>query len=189
MKFVNGTVWRNTGRERFRMNVLEAIKKRRSVRGYRPDPVPEDTLKEILEAARLAPSASNRQPWHFVVVTDAQRRQDLARASRNQAFVGQAPVVIAAVALEPDQTMMCGVERYAVDLAIAVDHITLAAVEKGLGTCWIGAFDQEETRRILGVPAQYKIVALLPLGYPADDPRPKSRKDLEEIVSWEKFSG
>ncbi len=170
------------------MQVMEAIESRRSVRSFKPDPVPEADLKQILEAARLAPSASNRQPWKFVVVTDSHRRAALARASRNQTFVGQAPVVIAAVALEPDQTMMCGVERYAVDLAIAVDHITLAAADRGLGTCWIGAFDQEEARRITDVPDRYKIVTLLPLGYPADEPRPKIRKTQQEIVCRETFS-
>ncbi len=170
------------------MEVMEAIKSRRSVRGYKPDPIPEADLSEILEAARLAPSASNRQPWKFIVVTDPGKREALTKASRNQAFVGQAPVIIVAVALEPDQTMMCGVERYAVDLSIAVDHITLAAVDKGLGTCWIGAFDQEEVCRIAGVPDQYKVVTVLPLGYPADEPRAKGRKPLEEIVCWETFS-
>ncbi|MFO8060428.1 MAG: nitroreductase family protein [Bacillota bacterium] len=167
---------------------MEAIQARRSVRNYKPDPVPESDLEAILEAARLAPSASNRQPWKFVVVTDPDRRAALCRAARNQAFVGQAPVVIVAVALEPDQTMMCGVERYAVDLAIAVDHITLAAADRGLGTCWIGAFDQEQARTIAGVPDQYKVVTVLPLGYPADEPRPKSRKTLNEIVCREVFS-
>ncbi len=170
------------------MEVMEAIRSRRSVRGYKPDPIPEADLNEILEAARLAPSASNRQPWKFIVVTDPDKRAALTRASRNQVFVGQAPVIIVAVGLEPDQTMMCGVERYAVDLSIAVDHMTLAAVDRGLGTCWIGAFDQEEVRRITGVPDEYKVVTVFPLGYPADEPRAKARKPLEEIVCWETFS-
>lgn len=170
------------------MEVMEAIKSRRSVRSFKPDPISEADLNAILEAARLAPSASNRQPWKFVVVRDPDKRAALAKASRNQVFVGQAPVVIVAVALEPDQTMMCGVERYAVDLAIAVDHITLAAADKGLGTCWIGAFDQDEACRIAGVPEEYKIVTVLPLGYPADEPRPKTRKTLPEIVCWETFA-
>ncbi len=170
------------------MRVMEAIKSRRSVRAFKPDPIPEADLNAVMDAARLAPSASNRQPWKFVVVTDPDKRAALAKASRNQGFVGEASVVIVAVALEPDQVMTCGVERYAVDLAIAVDHITLAAVDKGLGTCWIGAFDQDEACRIVGVPEEYKIVTVLPLGYPADEPRPKTRKTLQEIVCWETFA-
>ena len=170
------------------MDVHTAIRTRRSVRAYRSDPVPEESLKKILEAARLAPSAANRQQWKFVVVRDPEKRKQLSQAAHHQGFVGEAPVVIAAVALEPERVMSCEVPAYAVDLAIAVDHITLAAVEEGLGTCWIGAFSQEEVRRILNIPSRYKVVALLPLGFPADKPKAKSRKELEEIVCYETFT-
>jgi len=117
------------------MDVMEAIRRRRSVRSYRKDPVPDEKLKKILEAARLAPSARNSQNWKFVVVRDAARRKELAKAAADQYFVGEAPVVIAAVALQPEYVMRCEVPAYAVDLAIAVDHMTLVAVEEGLGTC------------------------------------------------------
>ncbi len=170
------------------MNIMDLIRERRSVRSYRPDPVPAQVLADVMEAARLAPSASNKQPWRFVVVTDPDKRSSLARISRNQAFVGEAPVVVAAVALEPDRVMSCQVEAYAVDLAIAVDHITLAAASHGLGTCWIGAFDQDQARELLGIPDNFKIVTLLPLGYPADQPKPKKRKTLDEIVCYETWS-
>jgi len=170
------------------MDVYEAIHKRRSVRAYQNRPVEDEKLRRIFEAARLAPSAANRQPWKFVLVKDRKRRQDLAEAAHGQSFVGEAPVVIAAVALRPDYIMSCDVPGYAVDLAIAVDHITLAAVAEGLGTCWIGAFNQERAREILEIPENYKIVALLPLGYPADEGGPKMRKPLEEIICYEKFS-
>ena len=100
-----------------------------------------------------------------MVVRDIQRRQKLAEVSEGQTFVGQAPVVIAAVATQPNPMMLCGVPAYAVDLSIAVDHITLAAVDEGLGTCWMGAFSQEAARKILNVPAKYKIVALMPPGF------------------------
>ncbi len=171
------------------MDVMQAIKDRRSVRAYSDRPVAESDLEQILEAARLAPSASNRQAWKFIVVTDAGVRQQLCEASRNQAFVAQAPVVIAAVALEPERLMPCGVAAAPVDLSIAVDHMTLVAVALDLGTCWIGAFDQERAREILAVPAELQIVALLPLGYPADEPRPKSRKQLDEIVAYQRWEG
>ena len=99
----------------------------------------------------------------------------------------KAPVVIVAVATYPEYVMRCGVPAYAVDLAIAVDHITLAAVDEGLGTCWVGAFSQDEARVAVGVPQNYRIVALLPLGFPKEENRPKLRKSLDEIVCYETF--
>lgn len=170
------------------VELMEIIAERRSVRAYKRQEVSEEKLDRILEAARLAPSASNRQPWKFVVVRDSETRRELAKAARGQSFVGEAPIVIAGVALQPESIMSCGVPPYAVDLAIALEHIALAAQAEGLGTCWIGAFSQEEARKILGVPDSYKIVALMPLGYPADAPRQTTRKPLEDIVCYERFS-
>jgi len=171
------------------MTFLQLAQARRSVRAYQAAPVSEEDLRYVLEAARLAPSARNSQLWKFIVVRNPETRKQLARAARNQGFVGQAALIIAAVALDPAREMTCRVPAYAVDLAIAVDHITLAAAERGLGTCWIGAFDQDEARRILCVPEQYKIVTLLPLGHPADSPRPKNRKTMDEITCFERFGG
>jgi len=169
------------------MNVNKAILQRRSVRNYSKEEVSEEKLLAVLEAARLAPSASNKQPYKFVVVKDKENRKQLAKAAHNQSFVSEAPVVIAAVSLEPEHIMSCEVPAYAVDLAIAIDHMTLAAVEEGLGTCWIGAFYQEEVKRILSIPQNYKVAALLPLGYPGDVSGPKIRKDLEKLVCYETF--
>ncbi len=168
------------------MDVFEAIKTRRSVREYKSTPLPEEKLKKILEAARLAPSAHNAQDWKFVVVKDPAKRQTLAQAA-SQPFMAQAPVVIAAVGLAPQRVLSCGVPNYAVDLAIAVDHMTLAAAAEGLGTCWIGAFSQGDAKKILHIPENCQIVALLPLGFPADSPCPKSRKPLKEIISYDNF--
>ena len=170
------------------MDVYEAIKARRSVRSYLNKPVPEDVLRRLLEAARMAPSANNLQSRKFVVVTDAETREKLAVAAKNQRFVAEAPVVIAAVGLNPEKIMSCGVPADPVDVAIAVDHITLAAAAEGLGTCWIGAFYQEKAREILAVPEPYRIIELLTLGYPADSPGPKNRKAPEELVSYGAFS-
>jgi nitroreductase len=169
------------------MDVYEAIRTRRSVRAYQSKTVEDEKLRRIFEATRLAPSASNRQPWKFIIVRDEKIRRDLIKAANGQQFVGEAPVVVAAVALRPEHIMSCDVPSYAVDLAIAIDHITLAAVAEGLGTCWIGAFNQQKTREILKIPESCKIVALLPLGYPAGDGGPKMRKSLEEIVCYDKF--
>jgi nitroreductase len=169
------------------MDVAKAIRDRRSVRSYENKDIPQEVLIKVLEAARLAPSANNRQPWKFVVVREAAKRKALAKAAKEQQFVAEAPVVIAAVALEPERTMTCGVPTYAVDLAIAVDHMTLAAVQQGLGSCWIGAFYQEDVKKLLEIPDECKVAALLTLGYPRDQARFKNRKPLEEIVCYEKW--
>ena len=169
------------------MELMEAIRTRRAVRDYEDRPVPEDKLRRVLEAARLAPSASNRQRWKFVVVRDLERRRALSRAAGGQVHLIKAPVVIAAVATYPEYVMRCGVPAYAVDLAIAMDHITLVAVDESLGTCWVGAFSQDEARVILGVPQNYCIVALMPLGFLKEENKLKSRKSLEEIVCYETF--
>ena len=169
------------------MELKEVIKKRRSVRDYEDTPVPEDKLLRVLEAGRLAPSGGNSQLWKFIVVRDSKRRQQLAKAASGQTFVAKAPMVIAAVATMPERIQQCGVPAYAVDLAIAVDHMTLAAVDEGLGTCWIGAFSQEEARGVLSVTAKYQIVALLPLGFTKQPEGPKTRKSLNEIICYETF--
>lgn len=168
------------------MEVSEAIKNRYSCRDYKADPVPEDKLNKVLEAARLAPSAHNAQERKLVVVKDFKKRKEVAEAA-GQSFIAEAPVIIAAVALDPENVMRSGTPTYAVDLAIAVDHMTLQAMEEGLGTCWIGAFGQEEVKKVLNIPKEYKVVVLLPLGFPADKPKTKSRKSLNEIISEDSF--
>lgn len=172
------------------MNIYEIIKKRRSVRAYKDEPISEKSLNKILEAGRLAPSAHNSQDYKFIVVKDEKIRKELAsiKASHNQRFFAKAPVIIVAIALKPEYLLSSGVPAYALDLGIAIDHMTLAAAEEGLGTCWIGAFDQEVVKRILNVPEKYKVVALLPIGFPADEPEPKIRKTLQELICYEKFS-
>ena len=170
------------------MNVMDAIKTRRSIRSFQDRPVEADKLQQILEAARLAPSASNRQDWKFVVVQDSATRQALVSACHNQAFVGQAPVVIAACSSNPARVMASGQSAAAVDLAIAVDHMTLAAVQLGLGTCWIGAFDAPAVAKLLGVPADAAVVHVLPLGYPADSPGPHRAKTAAQVICHETWS-
>ena len=170
------------------MTVMEAIRLRKSVRAFEERPVEEEKLKAVLEAGRLAPSASNRQEWRFVVVRDAGTRKALGPAARDQAFVGRAPVVIACCAETDDHVMACGQPCYPIDVAIAVDHMTLAAVELGLGTCWIGAFSEDKVKDILGIPKEVRVVELLALGYPADpSPKEKKRLALDGIVRWEKW--
>lgn len=168
------------------MDVYEAIKARRSIRAYKPDPVPEEVLKRVLEAARLAPSARNRQEWRFLVVTDGDRIARLAEAANGQSFVAEAPVYLAFCATKM-HVMGCGVDAGVVDTSIPLAYVTLAAVAEGLGTCWLGAFDQEKTREILGVPEDVLIVGVTPLGYPARDPAATSRKSFEEVVGFESW--
>jgi nitroreductase len=169
------------------MDVIEAIKKRRSVRVYQNKPLPEEKLRKILEAARLAPSASNLQPYKFIVVKNEELRKRLAREATRYSFIGGAPVIIAAVSLDPDYVMSGGVPAHPVDIAIALDHLTLAAVEEGVGSCWTGGFYQDQVKHILKIPKKYKVVALLPLGYPAEGPKTKVRKPIKELVCYDSF--
>ena len=169
------------------MDFSEVIRNRYSVREYLDVPVEAEKLARVLEAARLAPSGSNRQPWRFVVVQDPQRRAAMAKACCDQAFLATAAVVIAGVGLQPDRVMRCQVPGDPVDLAIALEHIALAAVNEGLGTCWIGAFDQDAVRSVLGIPDTAKVIEVMALGYPADSLHPKTRKCMEEIVCHEQW--
>ena len=170
------------------MDVFDAITERRSIRAYKPDPVPEDKLNRILEAARLAPSAKNRQPWKFIVVKDPTIRQALVPACKEQQFVGEAPVVIVGVAETTDYVLTCGIPAHIIDIAIAMTQITLQAMEEGLGTCWIGAFYQDEVKKILGIPPDKQVVELMTLGYPAESPAPRSRKSFEEVFLFDRYS-
>lgn len=169
------------------MNIYQAFESRRSVREYREDPILDDVLKRIMTAASLAPSAENSQEYKFIIVRDKNKRKALSKAANGQKFVATAPMIIAAVSLNPETVMSCGTPQYPVDVAIAVDHITLAAVEEGLGTCWIGAFNQDEVKNILNIPEQYRVVVLLTIGVPYEEPSPKSRKSLAELVCKEEF--
>ncbi|MHB8118471.1 MAG: nitroreductase family protein [Methanothrix sp.] len=166
------------------MDLMQAIRARRSIRNFLDKSVEEKKLLAVLEAGRLAPSARNMQDWRFIVVRDFATRQKLAEAARDQQFVGKAPVVIAACGTS-DLVMTCGQPAYAIDVAVALDHMTLAAASLDLGTCWIGAFYEDKVKEILGVPQGIRVVALLPLGYPAEEPRPRPRKTLDEVVAWE----
>ncbi len=169
------------------MAILDQIKKRYSVRAYRDCPVEKHKLDAVLEAARLAPSAKNFQEWRFVVVQDAATRKKLVQAANNQTFVGEAPVVIACCSIQSDYVMRCGQLSYPIDVAIAIDHMTLQAVEEGLGTCWIGSFYEDQVKAILDIPENVRVVDLLVLGYPADRMRYKNRNPVEAIVSYEKW--
>jgi nitroreductase len=169
------------------MNVHEAIRTRKSVRSYEDRPIEEEKLRRVLDAARLAPSASNRQEWRFVVVRDPATRRSVAESTKHS-FVEQAPVILVCCAEDQKHIMRCGLPCFPIDASIAIDHITLAAVEEGLGTCWIGGFDAAHVKSVLGIPDGIEVVELLPIGYPTDpSPTEKKRLALEDIIRYDRW--
>jgi nitroreductase len=169
------------------MDVFTAISQRSSVRAYKAIEVEEDKLKKILEAARLSPSASNRQEWKFIIVKNKETKKKLANAAFGQSFIGEAPVVIVACGTESKSVMGCGQPTHTVDVSIACAFMILQAYELGLGTCWIGAFKEDAVKNVLKIPKEVRVVAMTPLGYPDEPPSPKDRKSLDQIVCFEKY--
>lgn len=174
------------------MDFYEVIKTRRSVRSYKPDPVPEEIVRRVLDAARIAPSGSNRQPWKFILVTNPEMKRKLVPLCEGQSFIAEAPILIIACGrnIRFNRGSYMGDYSMLVDVAIAVDHLTLAARAEGLGTCWIGSFDNRGIKKLLGIPEGVEVVALTPLGYPRDPGvfrLVSGRKSLEEIISSEKY--
>ena len=170
------------------MEYFDLIQKRYSVRAYKSAPVEEAKLAQVLEAVRLAPTAANRQPFQLIVAHVKGRESELQRVYGRRWFV-QAPLVICACGI-PDQGWVRqadGANYTSVDVAIALDHLILAAANLGLGTCWIAAFDPVAARQVFGLPTGVEPIALTPLGYPADQPLPKERKPLAALVRYERW--
>ena len=174
------------------MDFYEVVRTRRSVRSYRRDPIPEEVLRRVLEAARVAPSGSNRQPWKFILVRDEELKQKMVSVCNHQGFLAEAPLVVVACGCNihynrggymRDLSML-------VDVTIAFTHLILAARAEGLGTCWIGAFDNEAVKKLLDIPEEVNVVAVTPLGYPKGKAfsEPGPRKSLEEVVSQNRFA-
>jgi nitroreductase len=171
------------------MSVLEVIRQRRSVRAYKKDPIPEETLIRVLEAARLAPSGKNLQPWKFVIVQHSVLKKKLAKASNDQDFIADAPLIVVACGFPDECYRAMGryMKSWPVDVTIALEHLILQAQEEGLGTCWIGSFEEEQVKSLLAVPQDVKVLALTPLGYPAEEPEFRGRKSLAKIISYDTF--
>lgn len=168
------------------MDIYEAIEKRESVRTYKDQDVEDDKLRRVLEAGRISPSARNRQERKLVVVRDPEKRKAIAKLSE-QPWMAQAPVIVAIVGLT-DYVMSCGVPADPVDCAIAGDHMSLAAVAEGLGSCWVGHFDQNACRELLGVPGTATIIQLMTVGYPATESKgDKNRQPFEKVICEERF--
>lgn len=169
------------------MEFFELINKRYSVRAYQSKPVEQEKLNKVLEAANLAPTAANRQPFRIIVIHTRGKETELKRIYHRDWF-SQAPLVICVCAVASEAWSRMDGKNYSdVDSTIAMDHLILAAADLGLGTCWIAAFDPDAAREILGLPDEVEPVAFTPLGYPADEWKPKKRKSLEEIVRYEKW--
>ena len=170
------------------MDVYEAIRTRKSVRSFLDRPVDDALLERLFSAVRLAPSARNVQEWRFVAIRDPALRQRLARDAAQQPFIGTAPVLLACCAETDGRIMRCGQAAYPIDVAIAMDHLTLAAAAEGLGTCWIGSFDETLVMELLHIPRTVRVVQLMPLGWPADPvPVEKRRLPLDAILRRERW--
>jgi nitroreductase len=164
------------------MNFYEVIKKRCSVRSYKPNPVEEEKLNRILEAARMAPSAANRQPICFVIIKDEKTKQQLKRVYDEKWFY-TAPIIVCVCSIPEKAWIRSDGRNYAdIDAAIAMDHLILAATEEGLATCWVAAFKVSILKSILKLPPGVEPVAMTPIGYPQDIPEPTYRKPIEDIV-------
>jgi nitroreductase len=170
------------------VKIIEEIVNRRSVREYNERPVEKEKLARILEAGRLAPTARNQQDWRIIVVTNPQMKNTLIdQASPGQPFLKQAPIILAACALNPNYIMRCGHPAYLIDLAIVLEHIALQAVRESLGTCWIGSFEESKAKSVLKIPDHIKIVELMSLGYYDRLPDARERKPLQELFKWESW--
>lgn len=173
------------------MDVLEAVKGRRSIRAFRKVDVPAETVEKLIDAARWAPSAGNIQPWEFIIVRNVEIKRKLAKAALGQFFIEEAPVAIVVCADEARSAEVYGMRGktlYCVqDTAAAIQNIHLAAYSMGLGTCWVGAFMEDEVKKILKTPLGIRPIAIIPVGYPAEKPPPGSRRSIKQIVHFETF--
>jgi nitroreductase len=168
------------------MDVYQAIRSRRTVRDYKPDPIPEEVLRKILQAARWAPSSSNTQKWYFIVIQDRDILAKLGEIATQGPFVGQAPLAIAVV--------MDDAPRPQLDAGRAIQQMELMAWSEGVGMCFVGvreADQQKEVKELLSIPENMELITLLPFGYRADAPKPAGtpRKAMNELIHWERFGG
>ena len=169
------------------MEYFNLISKRYSVRSYKPDPVEDEKLQKVLEAARLAPTADNRQPFQLIIIHTSGKETDLRKIYNRDWFL-QAPLIICAVGVPRLSWVRRDNRRYLdVDVAIVMDHLILEATNLGLGTCWIAAFNSSAARDVLGLPEEIEPLIFTPLGYPADQPSMKTRKPLTELVRYERW--
>lgn len=177
--------------------MIHEIRSRRSIRKYTDQIVSDEAVAQILECAHLAPSGSNSQPWNFIVIRAPEMRETLAEVSHGQRWMAAAPVLIVCVAdvrvripgdkelYLDEQSPLLEVKQIIRDTSIAVDHMALEAESMGLGTCWIAWFDQKDIRPLLQIPSDKYVVCILTIGYPAEKPPARPRRNIEEIIHYE----
>ncbi len=158
------------------MDVFQAMNKRQSIRSFKGEPIEQEDIEKIVEAARIAPSARNIQPWKLIVVQDPNLLEDLVEVCKGQEFVKDCGAFV--IGLIEDS-------KWAeVDLSIAMDHLCLEAVELGYGTCWIGAFDKKKLRDLIDIPEKYESLVCMTIGLPDEEPRSPTKKSTDELVEW-----
>jgi len=164
------------------VSLVDVVLSRRSIRRYEQKEIPKDALDKILDAGRQAPSAANRQPWHFIVVTDPEIKKELSKGLFNR-FIKDTPVTLIGCA---HKDLIAG-KWSIISTTIALHNMVVAAWAMGIGSCWVGDFNEEKIKKLLNIPESWNIVALISLGYPAEKPQPRKKKSIEEIVSFNKF--
>ncbi len=171
------------------MDIYELIKKRKSIRSYKSRKVEKEKLERVLQAGRLAPSAKNIQAWKFIVTGSSEIKGALVKACKGQKFISEADKVITVCVDEDASYQEQGnyMSSFAIDGAIALQQMMLAATEEGLGTCWIGAFYEDKVKKLLNIPDPYRVIGLSPLGYPESSGKDRERKALSEVVYYEKW--
>ncbi len=172
------------------MDCLESIRTRRSVRKYKPDDISQEDLMLILDAGRMAPSAGNLQPCHFIVVKDSTVRQELQEVAFGQEIIAQAPIIIA-VCAEPERSAQygdAGRNHFCLlDCANATENMLLAAHALGYGACWVGGFSEKKAKKLFNLPEDFRVVSLIPVGKADEDPELRPRRDLGEMIHWNKW--
>jgi len=164
------------------MSLVDVILSRRSIRRYEPKEIPKDVLNKILEAGRQAPSAANRQPWHFIVLTDYELKKQLSKWIFTRHVKNSAVTIVGCA-----KTGLIDRKLSVIDTSIALQNMVIAAWSMGIGSCWIGGFKEEKVKQLLNIPDKWKVVALISFGYPTEKPHAKRRKSIEKIVSYNKF--
>ncbi len=169
------------------LSVFETISNRGTIRRYLDESISQENLIKIIESARFSQSAANRQPWQFIIVTDVSMKKNLSKASRNQESVSTAAAVIVCLANPTEAAKVGPFEGFLIDGSIAIENMVLTSWELGIGSCWIGAYDEKTVKELLGIPENLRVISLLTLGYPNEKPKAKNRKILTDILHYERY--